>query len=105
MGLDAPSPPRARSRALTARPPHFTHGGWVKALGSSRLITGHESMTTTGASACAHGHDGRDRSAHGSPATARGMRPGSRRRYRAVLAAGVAIGMLLGAGDEAAWAG
>ena len=33
------------------------------------------------------------------------MRPGSRRRYRAVLAAAVAIGMLLSAGDEAAWAG
>ena len=62
-------------------------------------------MTTTGASACERGHDDRDRSAHASPAAARGMRPGSRRRYRAVLAAGVAIGMLLGAGDEAAWAG
>ena len=33
------------------------------------------------------------------------MRPRSGRRYRAVLAAGVAVGMLLGAGDEAAWAG
>jgi cytochrome c oxidase subunit 2 len=33
------------------------------------------------------------------------MRPRPGRHYRAVLAAGVAIGMLLGAGDEAAWAG
>jgi cytochrome c oxidase subunit II len=63
-------------------------------------------MTRRGASACERGRDGRDRSAHAPPAAAAGaVRARSGRRYRALLATGVAIGMLLGPGEQAAWAG
>jgi cytochrome c oxidase subunit II len=63
-------------------------------------------MTRTGASACERGRDGRDHSAHAPPAAAAGaVRARSGRRYRALLATGVAIGMLLGPGEQAAWAG
>jgi cytochrome c oxidase subunit II len=63
-------------------------------------------MTSRGASACERGRDGRDRSAHAPPAAAAGaVRARSGRRYRALLATGVAIGMLLGPGEQAAWAG
>ena len=63
-------------------------------------------MTTSGALGSEGARDGRDRSAHAPPdAAARSVRARSGRRYRALLATGVAVGMLLGAGDEPAWAG
>jgi cytochrome c oxidase subunit II len=63
-------------------------------------------MTTSGALGCDRARDGRDRSAHALPdASAGAVRARSGRRYRALLATGVAVGILLGPGDEAAWAG
>jgi cytochrome c oxidase subunit II len=60
-------------------------------------------MTTESSLGGARGADGRDRSSH--PEAVPAVRARSRTGWRAVLATGIAIGLLLGPGIERAWAG